>query len=58
MREQKIASDRLLEIFGQDMCDGCSREGVTLHSYAGSYLCQDCSDEQAEEDRLEELMNG
>ena len=46
----------MLEIFGQDMCDGCDAEGVMLYSYTGSYLCQDCCDEQAEEDGLDQLM--
>lgn len=53
----KITSEYLMERFGQDMCDGCSIEGVMLHSYHGSLLCDDCCEEQDEDDDIKEVMN-
>jgi hypothetical protein len=58
MDDQKMTSEKMLEIFGQDTCDGCDAEEVTLYSHTGSFLCQACCEEQADEDGLEELMNG
>ena len=53
-----MKSAELMEIFGQDTCDGCDEPPTELSSYCGSYLCRTCCDEQAVEDGLDALMNG